>query len=253
MAGKDNMQSEALKNLEALRANPYPGRGIVIGMDEKGENLIQVYWIMGRSANSRNRVFAKNDSGRVFTEAADPTKVKDPSLIIYNAMREDRNKIYYVVSNGDQTDTVMDKYATDRRSLGTTLLRRQYEPDAPNFTPRITALLDRGCCCIAQVSILRKSRSDDSCERITFEYESFAPGFGFCVTTYLGDGDPLPSFRGEPYPVPLAGDAEEITRTYWDALDPENRVSLAVKTIHIKTGVSSVCLQNKYEKVATTA
>lgn len=238
--------SSAAQNFQALQANPYPGRGIVVGLDASAAALVQVYWIMGRSANSRNRVF-EAEAGLLRTAAADPAKVADPSLIIYNAMRE--LKGLYVVSNGDQTDTAIQGLlagATFSQALST----RQYEPDRPNYTPRISALCSlRDGLPIAEISLLKRSAFGMGCDRQLFRYESFAPGYGFCVTTYAGDGDPLPSFQGEPRLLPLEGNADRIADAYWAALNAENRVSLAVKMIDIASGASTIVIRNQYQKV----
>lgn len=234
------------RNLSSLTRNRYPGRGIIVGMSDDGSHLVQVYWIMGRSANSRNRIF-KTDCAtrRVFTEPADAAAMQDPSLVIYNAMRE-RGR-YFVVSNGDQTDTVIGQQ--EPIDLAPALSERVYEPDEPNFTQRITALCsieDDGA--VLQLAVLRKSIFDTSCNRAFYQYRPH-PGYGYCVTTYAGDGNPLPHFRGDPWLMPLNGSESEITRRYWDALNPDNRVSLAVKFIEIETRTSHVRIINKYAKV----
>lgn len=235
----------ARENLEALKANPYPGRGIVVGQDETGSRLLQVYWIMGRSANSRNRVFAF-EGGTLWTEAADPSMVKDPRLIIYRAMRELPG--LYVATNGDQTDTVIEVFEAGG-AFAEALATRRYEPDAPNFTPRISAVVSlREGAPSAELSVLKKSPLGDGCDRHLFRLEQFAPGTGHCITTYRGDGDPLPSFEGEPYLLPLAGDAESVADTLWEALNADNRVSLAVKAIDPATGRSSITVRNRYRK-----
>jgi IMP cyclohydrolase len=238
----------AQANLLALGQNPYPGRGIVAGLDETGQYLVQVYWIMGRSENSRNRVFkADNETGRLFTEAADPSKVKDPSLIIYNAMRERGdwyNTLHYVVSNGDQTDTVVESMGP--LSLYEVLAGRRYEPDAPNFTQRITAVhslwKERP---FLQMSILRRSMLGEACDGVLFVYDQLHPGYGYCITTYSGDGDPLPPFYGDPIVMPLVGGMQDIAWTYWDSLNEANRVSLAVKWIEVGNGRSDIRIINK--------
>jgi IMP cyclohydrolase len=239
----------AQANFQDLNQNPYPGRGIVAGLDEKGQHLVQVYWIMGRSENSRNRVFkADDETGRLFTEAADPAKVKDPSLIIYNAMRQRGdwfNILDFVVSNGDQTDTVTDSIGP--LYLSRVLDGRTYEPDEPNFTQRITAVhslwKERPH---LQMSILRKSVFGAVCERCNFTYDYLCPGFGFGITTYAGDGNPLTPFRGDPLVMPLEGGMKDIAQTYWDALNETNRVSLAVKWIEIGNGRSDIHIINKF-------
>jgi IMP cyclohydrolase len=247
---------EAQKNLEWLRGNIYPGRGLVMGMDETGENLVQIYWIMGRSENSRNRVFS-HEAGRVFTEAADPAKVKDPSLIIYNAMCESHAVVpkygyrFCAVSNGCQTDAIIHQ-CDEEAPLTSAMAKFHYEPDAPNFTPRIS-----GLCKVngvgtysAEMSILRKSPWTDDCDRAHYTYFHIAPGFGYCLTTYLGDGDPLPSFHGEPLLMPIIGSEIAIMAIYWDALNKNNRVSLVVKIIPISGGPSKVHIVNRFEKAA---
>lgn len=245
------LELQAAANLHRLRENPYPGRGIILGLNEAGESLIQVYWIMGRSENSRNRVF-EIGGGHVYTAPADPTKVKDPSLIIYNAMSEYREAC--VVSNGAQTDTVIMRLSEPApyRCLYTALEGIRYEPDAPNFTPRITAasgwLLEPPGEHFAEMSVLRKSPWNDSGDHCLYEFGSLGRGFGWGITTYMGDGDPLPSFRGEPFPVPLAGDIEDVADTYWAALNDDHKVSLVVKFIP-KEGNSLVTIRNKYSKV----
>ena len=250
------MGSKAERNLEKLAKNQYPGRGIIVGLDETGENMVQVYWIMGRSPNSRNRVFSHDGEGCVFTEAADKSQVKDPSLIIYNAMREvsfDGKNYLSVVSNGVQTDTIMDRPQGLRRDhLPANMKLWMYEPDAPNFTPRITATstwmkYQNREAPLFQISILRKSTWSDACDRHLYEIDGIGFGFGYCVTTYMSDGNPLPSFRGEPYLLPLIGDAKEVANTYWESLNVDNLVSLAVKFIP-KRGPSEIIIRNKYKK-----
>ncbi|MEI6480571.1 MAG: IMP cyclohydrolase [bacterium] len=232
-------------NLSVLSQNPYPGRGIVIGKDRTGKYMIQIYWIMGRSENSRNRVLSLGENGRVFTEAADPTKVKDSSLIIYNAMLENHGE--YVVSNGHQTDAI----ARRDKSLSDTLATFRYEPDAPNFTPRIS-----GACFSAQytgvnvwLSMLKKSPLDTSCIRLEYLRENLLQGVGYCLTTYSGDGNPLPSFDGEPHVLALDGGIDSVADSYWEALNSENRIGLAVKFIDLVTGISETVIRNKYQKV----
>ena len=244
MNPKNNANNDrARQNLEALRANAYPGRGIVVGLDEAGESLVQVYWIMGRSANSRNRVFVV-EGGCLRTAPADPSKVADPTLIIYHAMAELPGR--YIVTNGDQTDTVVQALRVGgdfRQALNT----RQYEPDAPNFTPRISAL-----CSLAdgepwaELAVLKRSAATNGCERHFFRYETFAPGLGHAVTTYQGDGNPLPPFEGEPFTLPLDGDIEGVAESLWGALNKDNRVALAVKFIDLSSGASELGVLNRY-------
>ena len=243
-----NLLKENLRNLSRCS---YPGRGLILGVDETGENAVQVYWIMGRGENSRNWVFGL-EGDRLFTEAQDPAKVEDPSLIIYNAMG--RARYSFVVSNGNQTDTVLESISEiGGMPLSIALHTTRYEPDKPNFTPRITgcsSIVDGKC--YMELALLRKSnfaREGDDCIRFYYVYESIREGIGLCLTTYTGDGNPLPSFVGEPILVPLQGSDEDILNTYWGALNAENRVSLAVKFIDLKTTVSKTLIRNRFVKV----
>ncbi len=245
----------ARRNLESLRHNPYPGRGIVVGIDQSGRHMVQVYWIMGRSANSRNRVFVAENGAWLRTAPADPNNIQDPSLIIYNAMVLGTNDWdarcrFHVVSNGSQTDDVK-IHVEHAWSLPRSLERFTFEPDAPNFTPRITAVsfsYERPT--KMQIAILRQSPWDLGCDRHFYGYSDIGQGFGYCITTYMGDGDPLPSFQGEPYLLPLEGDAEAIAQTIWAALNEENRVSLAVKFIDKRSAESTIHVINKYTQVS---
>jgi hypothetical protein len=234
------------RNLETLKKNTYPGRGIIIGLDESKKNMVQVYWIMGRSANSRNRVFESDETGRLWTEAADASKVEDPSLIIYNAMIETSG--WYIVTNGDQTDTIAASIDSggDFRSA---LMTRMYEPDAPNFTPRISGVSSflAGKPRV-ELAVLKKSPLGDGCDRHFFLLEQFGAGVGHCITTYEGDGSPLPPFEGEPVLLPLKGNLEALADGIWQVLNPDNRVSLAVKFIDIESGQSAVKVINQYTK-----
>jgi len=212
-----------------LEQNPYPGRGLVLGRASSGDAWLQVYWIMGRSPNSRNRIFVA-DGSRLRTEAHAPAALEDPSLVIYEAMAELPG--LHVVSNGDQTVTIRD--ALERgEGFEQALETREREPDAPNYTPRISGLLDlRGSEPRLALSIL-KANAADPARTDRFSYRPAPPpaGLGLGLTTYQGDGQPLPSFAGEPLWLPLEGDAERVLERYWQALDAENRVALAVKTI----------------------
>jgi len=242
---KKEMKKEAERNLLwNLIKNSYPGRGIVVGLDETGEYMIQIYWIMGRSEGSRNRVLSCDD-GRVFTEAADPSKMKDPSLLIYNAMRESGTQ--YVVSNGVQTDDIV---RAGPANFAAALYEYAYESDVPICTPRISATAwwsSQGQPRV-NMSILRRSRWDLQCDRNFYEIRGFGAGFGFCMTTYASDGNPPPPFRGEPYLVPLPGKFCQIADMYWESLDTKNRVALAVKFASQK-GCSEIAIINEYEKV----
>ena len=193
--------------LELLKANPYPGRGIVVGKD------CVYYWIMGRSANSRNRVFVECEDG-IRTEAHDPSKLEDPSLIIYHPVRTMGDKL--VVTNGDQTDTIVEK-----GDFFAGCMAREYEPDAPNLTPRISACINPDGS--FEMSILKHQfeQGCDRCQRNFFCFEGVDEGCGYFISTYQGDGNPLPTFAGEPILVSMPS-PEEV----WAALNPDNKVSL---------------------------
>ncbi len=225
-----------------IARNPYPGRGLVIGRSTGNEWLI-LYWIMGRSAQSRNRRFVAEGSV-LRTEPVDASLVKDPSLIIYEAMLELPG--IHLVSNGDQTRTVHDALRAGGTFEGA-LATREREPDAPNFTPRITGLLDLGREPGAMaLSILRAGRLDPrQTDRHLYRPAPPAPGFGYGLTTYSGDGNPLPSFAGDPLLLPLQGSAEAVLDAYWGALDAENRISLAVKAI-AAGGASRLLVRNRF-------
>lgn len=245
-----NLEQVLKDNLQQLKENPYPGRILIVGIDDAGGHLIQVYGIMGRSENSRNRIFEVAGE-RLYTVAADPSKVKDPSLIMYNAMRGD-GKGNSVVSNGSQTDEVI-KTLQAKGGFRDSLRHSAYEPDAPNYTPRITALCSTVGPHLLEVSVLRKSSWNTSCEQEFYSYDRVPAGTGMCVHTYEGDGDPLPSFNRKPYLMPLWGDAGNIIDTYWRALNRENIVALAVKTFDVSTQRSTITVKNRYEKVTAAA
>ena len=227
-----------------LRENPYPGRGLVAGKSSKEHNWIIIYWIMGRSTNSRNRRFT-DENGVLRTVPVDYSKVTDPSLIIYEAMLE-LPKIYFF-SNGDQTRTM---YEGIQKGIGIqdSLAKREREPDAPNFTPRISGMLDlNGKDAVLTLSILKASPIDPAfTDRYYYRPVFPKDGFGFGLTTYQGDGDPLPAFTGDPVLLPLNGSAEEIADVYWNALNKENRVSLAVKEISPDGKKSRIFIKNQY-------
>ena len=232
-------------NMQALRRNAYPGRGIVIGLTPDATRFVQVYWIMGRSANSRNRIFVQ-EGDTVRTAPYDASKVEDPSLIIYNCTRALGRQ--HVVSNGDQTDTIVDALMhQDTFEAG--LFTRTFEPDAPNFTPRIAGLVDLDDLVHAYSLAVLKSAdpAGEGCTRQFFHYETAVPGLGHCVTTYVGDGSPLPAFEGEPYVLPLDDDIDRIAETYWGALNADNRVSMLVKTIDADSGSSDLRILNKHQ------
>ena len=229
---------------ELLRNNAYPGRGIILGESPHGKYAIAAYFIMGRSENSRNRVFVEDGEG-IRTQAFDPAKLSDPSLIIYAPVRVLGNKT--IVTNGDQTDTIyegMDKQLTFEQSLRS----REFEPDAPNLTPRISGIMhiESGRYSYA-MSILKSNQGDaSSCNRYTFAYENPIHGEGRFIHTYMGDGNPLPSFEGEPELIGMpTEDIDELTKLLWDALNEENKVSLFVRFIDIATGKYETRIVNK--------
>ncbi|MBP0972836.1 MAG: IMP cyclohydrolase [Oscillospiraceae bacterium] len=231
---------------EELKSNSYPGRGIVIGRSADGKSAVTAYFIMGRSVNSRNRVFTETEDG-IRTEAADPSKLSDPHLIIYAPVRVLGNKT--IVTNGDQTDTIyelMDKQQTFEQSLRT----REYEDDAPNYTPRISGIMHVGDGKYNYaMSILKSADGDPSCvERFTYAYSCPIAGVGHFIHTYMGDGSPLPSFEGEPKKVAIPDDMDEFAEGLWNALNEDNKVSLFVRYIDIATGEAKSKIINKYEK-----
>ncbi len=221
----------------------YPGRGIVIGVSEDGKCAVTAYFIMGRSVNSRNRVFVEDAEG-IRTEAFDPSKLEDPSLIIYAPVRVLGNNT--IVTNGDQTDTVYEGMKKGQ-SFEESLRGRRFEPDAPNYTPRISGVLhvENGQFDY-QMSILKSDNGDpESDNRYTFSYTTPKQGRGHFIHTYMGDGNPLPSFEGEPAPVEIKGDIESFTKKLWENLDADNKVSLFVRFIDIATGKYETRIVNK--------
>ena len=228
---------------ERIAGNPYVGRGIVTGLSENGRNAVIAYFIMGRSSNSRNRVFVEEGQG-IRTQAYDPSKLEDPSLIIYAPVRVLGNKT--IVTNGDQTDTIyegMDKQLTFEQSLR----RREFEPDAPNYTPRISGIMHiEGGHYSYAMSILKSNHGDgSSCVRNTFAYETPLAGEGHFIHTYMHDGNPLPSFEGEPKPVEIPDDMDAFTDLLWNSLNEDNKVSLFVRYIDIATGEYRTKIINK--------
>ena len=228
---------------EELRNNDYPGRGIVIGKSEDGKNAVTAYFIMGRSVNSRNRVFtATKDS--IKTEAHDPSLLTDPHLIIYSPVRVLGNKT--IVTNGDQTDTIYD-LMNQQMTFEQALRTREFEDDAPNYTPRISGIMkvDNGDYNYA-MSILKSNDGDpDSCQRFTYSYYNPKAGEGHFIHTYQGDGNPLPSFCGEPKKVSIPSDIDEFTNNLWTSLNEDNKVSLFVRFIDIETGKATTKIVNK--------
>lgn len=234
---------EKLSIEKRLKENAYPGRGIIIGKTEDGTKAVTAYFIMGRSANSRNRIFVEEKDG-IRTEAFDPSRLEDPSLIIYAPVRVLGNKT--IVTNGDQTDTIyelMDKQMTFEQSLR----GRTFEPDAPNYTPRISGIMhvEDGKYSYA-MSILKSNHGDPaSCNRYTFAYENPAAGEAHFIHTYMGDGNPLPSFEGEPELVDVLDDIDAYADLLWNSLNEENKVSLFVRYINIEDGSYETRIINK--------
>ena len=234
---------EMISLAQELRENSYPGRGIVIGRSEDGKKAVTAYFIMGRSENSRNRVFVEEGQG-IRTQAFDPSKLTDPSLIIYAPVRVLGNKT--IVTNGDQTDTIyegMDKQMTFEQSLRS----REFEPDGPNYTPRISGImhLENGTYNYAMSILKSNNGNPDACNRYTFAYENPVAGEGHFIHTYMHDGNPLPSFEGEPKLISVPNRIEEFTDLLWNSLNEENKVSLFVRYIDIATGDIETKIVNK--------
>ena len=227
-----------------LRENSYPGRGIVLGRSSDGRHAVIAYFIMGRSENSRNRVFSADGEG-IRTQAYDPSKLTDPSLIIYAPVRvfHDENNTVTIVTNGDQTDTVYDGLAHGM-SFSDALRQRTFEPDGPNYTPRISGAVE-GFGYV--LSILKSANGNsDSVRRYYFEYPQPVAGEGHFIHTYRCDGNPLPSFEGEPEQVLIEGDIDSFTNGIWDSLNAENRVSLFVRFIDVESGAYETRIVNRY-------
>lgn len=228
---------------DELAGNAYPGRGIVIGKSADGTKAVTAYFIMGRSENSRNRVFVEEGEG-IRTEAFDPSKLVDPSLIIYAPVRVLGNKT--IVTNGDQTDTIyegMDKQMTFEQSLRS----REFEPDGPNYTPRISGVmhLENGRYNYAMSILKSNNGNPEACNRYTFAYENPVAGEGHFIHTYMQDGDPLPSFEGEPKLIGITEDIDTFANTLWTNLNADNKVSLFVRYIDIATGEYETRIINK--------
>lgn len=234
---------EMLSLEKELKENSYPGRGIVIGRSADGKKAVTAYFIMGRSENSRNRVFAEDGEG-IRTQAFDPSKLTDPSLIIYAPVRVLGNKT--IVTNGDQTDTIyegMDHQLTFEQSLRS----REFEPDGPNYTPRISGIMhvENGGYSYAMSILKSNNGSPESCNRFTFAYENAAPGEGHFIHTYMHDGNPLPSFEGEPKLISIPDDMNAFTDMLWNSLNEDNKVSLFVRYIDIAAGTYETNIRNK--------
>ena len=227
---------------ELLSGNPYPGRGIILGRSEDGTKAVAAYFIMGRSANSRNRVFVERD-GALFTEPFDASKVEDPSLIIYAAVRKYENNL--IVTNGDQTDTIYTALQNGK-CFNHALMSREFEPDAPNFTPRISGMItfaDDGFS--YKMSILKSIDSEGTdCARYMFAYPSKA-GLGHFIHTYVTDGNPIPTFQGEPERIAIPDSIDDFADAVWASLDENNKISLYVSYTDLATGASETRVINK--------
>ena len=235
------MQTLSLE--QELKNNAYPGRGVVIGRSMDGKKAVTAYFIMGRSSNSRNRVFAAEGEG-IRTEAFDASKLEDPSLIIYAPVRVLGTRT--IVTNGDQTDTIYDGLKAGM-TFEQSLRNREFEPDAPNYTPRISGVMEveNGEYHYAMSILKSNNGSPDSYSRYTFAYETPAAGEGHFIHTYMHDGNPLPSFEGEPKLVEIDGEIDEFAKMVWENLNEENKVSLFVRYIDIETGEYETRIVNK--------
>ena len=233
---------EKLNLTNLLETNAYPGRGIVLGRTADNQYAVAAYFIMGRSENSRNRVFTETEDG-IRTEAYDPSKMVDPSLIIYHPVRKVGGNL--VVTNGDQTDTIRD-FLLEGKSFGQSLHTREFEPDGPNYTPRISGIISPDGS--FKLSILKSADGDPSCcHRFFYTYDKPLAGEGRFIHTYMGDGNPLPSFEGEPKRVVLdAPNAETLADQIWNALNPDNKVSLFVRYISLADGSCQQVIKNKF-------
>lgn len=231
-------KTEKIENI--LKPNPYAGRGIIIGKSEN--SAVAAYFIMGRSENSRNRIFVENGS-EVIIHPYDASKVEDPSLIIYSPIREYKNNL--IVTNGDQTDTIYD-FISNGKTFEEALDTREFEPDAPNFTPRISGMLTFANNDFTyKMSILKSADSIGSaCSRYTFSYPSLC-GTGHFIHTYITDGNPIPTFCGEPERVDIPNDIDEFTSSIWESLNEQNKISLYVRYINLKTGRTENRMINK--------
>ena len=226
-----------------LSENSYPGRGIVVGRSADDKHAVIAYFIMGRSENSRNRVFTETPDG-IRTEAFDPSKMVDPSLIIYHPVRVYEGAT--IVTNGDQTDTVRDGLAAGKSYIEA-LRTRQFESDGPNYTPRISAVVEPDGA--YEISILKSFDGDPACnKRFFFEYDAPRAGIGHFIHTYMTDGSPLPSFEGEPETVRIQGDLAQFTEMIWTNLNEDNKVSLYTSFIDLETGEAETMICNKNVK-----
>lgn len=233
---------EKVSLLTELNTNSYPGRGIVLGKSADGKNAVIAYFIMGRSVNSRNRIFEENDRGGIRTKAFDESKMEDPSLIIYNPVLKLDEKT--IVTNGDQTDTIYD-YLEEGKTVFEALQSREFEPDEPNYTPRISGVLEKNG--DYMLSILKSNNGKPQCVRNYFEYPAEA-GLGHFIHTYKCDGNPIPSYEGEPTLVEIGNESiDDFTKSVWDNLNEDNKVSLFTRYINLETGEEQTRIVNKNE------
>ena len=230
---------------ERIAGNPYVGRGVVMGKSQNGKYAVSAYFIMGRSENSRNRVFALEEDGTLFTRPFDPSKVQDPSLIIYAAARTFEN--CRIVTNGDQTDTVYNGLKQGRSFAGA-LTSRAFEPDAPNFTPRISGMITFGENDFSyEMSILKSADAEGTaCNRYHFAYSALN-GVGHFIHTYVTDGTPIPTFQGEPERVAIPDDIDALTNDIWENLDADNKISLFVEYTDLTDGSVTRRVINRYQ------
>jgi len=239
---RGNLDLQRMSLEDHLGENPYPGRGILLGRSEDGNNAVVAYFIMGRSENSRNRVFEAEGQG-LRTRAFDESKLSDPSLIIYSPVRVLENGTT-VVTNGDQTDTVCE-YLEAGKSFEEALLTRTFEPDAPNFTPRISGIVETENGFRFTLSILKSGETPEITVREFYRYDSPEAGEGRLIHTYSGDGDPLPSFLGEPVRVAVEGSIDQLAHRIWNSLNEDNKISLFVRFISLRTGLMETRILNK--------
>lgn len=229
-----------------LKGNTYPGRGVLLGQSEDGKFAVIAYFIMGRSENSRNRIFVETEDG-IRTQAFDPAKMTDPSLIIYHPVRRiaDEDGVTTIVTNGDQTDTLRD-FMLEGDNYVEALNTREFEPDGPNYTPRISGILYP--CGSYVLSILKSLNGNpDCCVRNFFTYDAPQPGLGHLINTYESDGNPLPSFQGEPRRVAVTGDLDSFTKLVWESLNEENKVSLFTSFVSLETGEAESRIVNRHQ------
>jgi IMP cyclohydrolase len=230
--------------MNSLMNNTYTGRGIIIGKTSNSKRIIQIYWLMGRSENSRNRIFKILENNFVKTEAYDINKLTDPSLIIYYPIKSIND--YHIVSNGDQTETIY-QYLKDNIRFEEALKEQLYEPDKPNYTPRISGLVNIKTN-EYKLSIVKTINNDiNYFVRQVFSYNNLIPGKGYCITTYEKDGNPLPSYIGEPSLVEIYNSVDKNIEKYWEILDKNNRVAILVKSINLEDGKDNIKIINRFK------